>query len=164
MSQTARLGSPFPDPIQSGVPTSKPVEAGMIGLDVGRAIEAVVGLGQGAIGWAESVVDWAESWTKGRARFGYPVTRISQSPQGQNPEHPNMNSSDAAAAQNDETTDLSSGRPWFLSPPVVVLSVAGIAQGCWHYAQLEEITKTRSNSTRLRVSCPSLLIGRPGGS
>ena len=71
LSQPTRSTSLSSDPIVGEMPTSHRTEAGMIGLDTGRAIEALVGLQQWAIGWGESVVEWAEAWTNGRPSFGY---------------------------------------------------------------------------------------------
>ncbi len=134
LSQPTRSTSLSSDPIVGEMPTSHRTEAGMIGLDTGRAIEALVGLQQWAIGWGESVVEWAEAWTNGRPSFGYPVARIAQLNHGLGTDQPNISSGALAATRHGESADSSIGRPWFFSPPVVALSVAGIAQGCWHYA------------------------------
>ena len=123
----------LPEIILAEEPATALAQAGVIVIDVGRAIETVVGLRQWTIRQGGSVAAWAESWRNERPDFGSRGTRIAHSIPAHGPVQAGINSSPASPVRDDKWTDAPRQGAKLLSPPIVVLSVAAIAQACRHY-------------------------------
>jgi hypothetical protein len=106
-----------------------------MGIDIDRVIEAAAGLRRWLRRQPESVAAWAESGTKDRSNSGTVSNLIARSIPGADPVQLGINPGLGPSIGEDEPTEKSTEWSRILSPPIIVVSVAAIAQICWHCAR-----------------------------
>ena len=135
---------------------SPPTQASMIDFDLRRGMATVEEMRGTALRQRENFLKWAESW------FGKWPMREDTSTRGAGM-FPELGRRQQAAGTQPNLDDgrdewaRASSRTFLLSPHIVVLSVAAIAQVCWHYARW---WKTRGKQGRERTDqMPTLGTG-----
>jgi hypothetical protein len=127
---------------------SLPAQATMINLDLRRGIAAARGLRQWALRQGEYYLIWAGSWSGERPMSRDTSIRVIRLIPGLGPRQPAIGSQPNQVVSTDEPDRATSWNN-LLSPSVVVLSVAAIAQLCWHYARW---WKSRKHPERARIA------------
>jgi hypothetical protein len=125
----------FANPILGEVPASYLSHAAVIDLDLRQAIAATIRLRQWAIGQGTFLSDWVESWPSWPSGSSSPDPLIAQFTRGRSPVHGSQDSNGRRGAEAHERPDDASSSSGLLSPPILVLSVAALAQLCWHAAR-----------------------------
>jgi hypothetical protein len=117
------------------------VQASMIGFDLSRMVETLAGFRRWALRQTESDAAWAESGSEVRLKSGSPRARFASLIPGFEVGPPEGASAPAAAML--EVERVSDAFEWakLLSRPIVVLSVAAIAQVCWHYNRWRKLRR-----------------------
>ena len=121
-----------------------PAQATMIGFDLRGAIATAVGLRRWAIQQGEFFLSWAGSWSGERPTSEATSIRVTRLIPGLGPRQSGIGSEPDQEVSADQP-DRANAWTKLLSPPVVVISVAAIAQVCWHYVQW---WKSRRHSER----------------
>ncbi len=132
-----------------------PPQATMISFDLRTGLATVKGLRQWALRQGEYYLSWAGTWSAERPisqDTSIPLTRLIP---GLGPRQPGIGSQPYQLVSTDEPERASSWNN-LLSPPVVVLSVAAIAQLCWHLARRWKSRKHPERARIARIPSPSL--------
>jgi len=124
-----------------------PAQASMIDFDLRRGIATVEEMRRTALQQREYLLKWAESWFGKRPMSEDTSTRVAGLFPGLGPRQHGIGSQPNLEDSRDEWARASS-RTILLLPHIVVLSVAAIAQVCWHYARW---WKSRGNQGRERI-------------
>jgi hypothetical protein len=125
--ETARWTSSNPEDVVA----SRPVEASMIGIDLRPLIDRAIDFRQWVAQREQKFLSWSGSWFGERPMSQEPSSHVTRliSDLGPRP-------SGIASGSEEEigTNDPDRAIVWttLFSPPVVVISVAAIAQVCWH--------------------------------
>ena len=127
---------------------SPPAQATMINFDLRRGIATAEGLRRWARQQRESFVSWTGSWLGERFMSEDTSIRVTGLISGLGPRQSEIGSQPNQEVTTDEP-DRESSLTNLLSPHVVVLSVAAIAQACWHYARW---WKSRRHPVRARIA------------
>ena len=125
-----------------------PAQATMISLDLRKAIATTVGLRRSVIQQGKFFLSWAGSWSGKRPTSEATGISVTHLIPGLGPLQSGIGSQPNHEVSADEP-DRASAWTKMLSPPVVVLSVAAIAQVFWHYVQW---WKSRRHSERGRTA------------
>ena len=154
--QPARFNIVSPDWMIGELPASTSDRADVVGFDVVRVFENLIGLRQGAIRWSESVIAWAGSWTKEREISGDRPTQIARIFPGLAPVQSAIDPGLAAAVREEKSSDAPSDTLRMLTPSVVVVSVVLIAQVFWHYARWRRSRRLSGNGGASVYPAPDL--------
>ncbi len=127
---------------------SLPARATMINFDLRRGIATARGLRQWALRQGEYYLSWAGYWSGERPMSQDTSIRVIRLIPGLGPRQPAIGSQPNLVVSTDEPDRASSWNN-LLSPSVVVLSVAAIAQLCWHHARW---WKSRKHPERARIA------------
>jgi hypothetical protein len=127
---------------------SPPAQATMINFDLRGGTATAEGLRRWALQQREFFLSWAGSWFGERPMPKDTSIRVTDLIPGLGPRQPGIGSQPNQEVSTDEP-DRASSWTNLLSPHVVVLSVAAIAQVCWHYARW---WKSRRHPERERIA------------
>src|SRR5271157_5920289 len=134
---------------------SPPAEATMINFDLRRGIATSEGLRRWALQQRKFFLSWAGSWSGERPMPEDTSIRVTRLIPGLGPRQPGIGSQPNQEVSTDEPDRASSWNN-LLSPPVVVLSVAAIAQLCWHYVRWWKSRRHPERERTARIPTPSM--------
>jgi len=134
---------------------SPPAQATMINFDLRKGIATAEGLRRWALQQRKFFLSWAGSWSGERPIPEDTSIRATRLIPGLGPRQPGIGSQPNQVVSTDEPDRASSWNN-LLSPPVVVLSVAAIAQLCWHYVRWWKSRKHPERERIARIPTPSM--------
>lgn len=136
-----------------------PARATMIDFDLRGAIATAVGLRRWAIQQGEYFLSWAGSWSRERPTSEATSIRVTGLIPGQGPRQSGIGSEPDQEVSADQP-DRANAWTKLLSPPVVVISVAAIAQVCWHYVQWWKSRRHSEQGRAAKIPTPSMTWDR----
>ena len=132
-----------------------PVQATMIGFNPIRGIATGEGLRRWALLQGQFFLSWARVWSGELATLEDSGIRVTRLIAGLGPRRPAIGS---RPNQEDGTDERDQASLWtnLLTPPVVVISVASVAQACWHYMQWWKSRRHTERAKTPHIPIPSM--------